>query len=41
VPLYVFYWTAFTAADGQISLRSDLYRWDEKLIGMLEGADQR
>jgi murein L,D-transpeptidase YcbB/YkuD len=41
VPLYVFYWTAFTAADGQISFRTDLYGWDEKLIGMLEGADQR
>ncbi len=35
VPLYVFYWTVFTAQDGQTNFRSDVYRWDETLIGML------
>ena len=35
VPVYVFYWTAFVADDGQVNFRPDVYGWDAKLISML------
>lgn len=35
VPVYVFYWSAFVAPDGQVDFRPDAYGWDAKLLGML------
>ena len=35
VPLFVFYWTAFVDDHGQTAFRSDVYRWDETLLGRL------
>jgi murein L,D-transpeptidase YcbB/YkuD len=35
VPVYVFYWTAFVDDQGQVAFRTDAYRWDERLLGLL------
>jgi murein L,D-transpeptidase YcbB/YkuD len=35
VPVYVFYWTAFVDDQGQVAFRTDVYRWDERLLGLL------
>jgi murein L,D-transpeptidase YcbB/YkuD len=32
VPVFIFYWTAFAAADGQMQFRSDPYDWDRDLL---------
>ncbi|WP_337188835.1 L,D-transpeptidase family protein [Phenylobacterium sp.] len=32
VPVYIFYWTAFGGADGQMQFRSDPYGWDRELL---------
>jgi murein L,D-transpeptidase YcbB/YkuD len=39
-PVFIFYWTAFAGADGQMNFRSDPYNWDHLLlerIGVLGG----
>jgi murein L,D-transpeptidase YcbB/YkuD len=35
VPVFVFYWSAFVADDGQVNFRPDAYGWDAKLLSML------
>ncbi|RAK61837.1 murein L,D-transpeptidase [Phenylobacterium hankyongense] len=32
VPVFIFYWTAFAGADGQMNFRSDPYNWDRLLL---------
>jgi murein L,D-transpeptidase YcbB/YkuD len=32
VPVFIFYWTAFTGADGQMNFRTDPYNWDRMLL---------
>jgi murein L,D-transpeptidase YcbB/YkuD len=32
VPVYILYWTAFAAGDGQMNFRSDPYNWDRELL---------
>ena len=32
VPVFIFYWTAFAGADGQMQFRSDPYSWDRDLL---------
>ncbi len=32
VPVYILYWTAFAAADGQMHFRTDPYDWDRDLL---------
>jgi len=32
VPVYILYWTAFGASDGQMHFRSDPYNWDRELL---------
>ncbi|WP_091735365.1 L,D-transpeptidase family protein [Phenylobacterium immobile] len=31
-PVFIFYWTAFAGADGQMHFRSDPYDWDRQLL---------
>jgi murein L,D-transpeptidase YcbB/YkuD len=43
VPVFIFYWTAFAGADGQMHFRSDPYNWDRELlqrVGALANAVQ-
>jgi murein L,D-transpeptidase YcbB/YkuD len=35
VPVFIFYWSVFVGDDGQVSLRPDLYGWDQQLNGLL------
>lgn len=35
VPVFVVYWSAFVDDQGHAAFRPDIYRWDEKLLGML------
>ncbi|WP_430420968.1 L,D-transpeptidase family protein [Phenylobacterium sp.] len=32
VPVFILYWTAFAAGDGQMNFRSDPYNWDRELL---------
>jgi murein L,D-transpeptidase YcbB/YkuD len=32
VPVFIFYWTAFAGADGQMQFRADPYDWDRDLL---------
>jgi murein L,D-transpeptidase YcbB/YkuD len=32
VPVFILYWTAFAAGDGQMNFRSDPYGWDRELL---------
>lgn len=32
VPVFILYWTAFAASDGQMHFRSDPYNWDRELL---------
>lgn len=32
VPVFILYWTAFGAGDGQMNFRSDPYNWDRELL---------
>ena len=38
VPVFVFYWTAFVDDQGQLQLRPDVYRWDEKLAKLMQAS---
>ena len=35
MPLMLLYWTVFTAADGQVNFRDDVYSWDDQLAQLV------
>jgi murein L,D-transpeptidase YcbB/YkuD len=42
-PVFIFYWTAFAGADGQMHFRSDPYDWDRQLlqkVGVVASGDR-
>ena len=39
ISVFLFYWTAYVAPDGQVNFRDDPYGWDKLLVQKLRGAD--